>query len=413
MKASFSMEMADLKKHVAFVKNAIGSSKTDLSVLLMKFELAGPKLTMFTADKEMFCRTEARVSPDQEDGTVTFAVMGSKIESLITQVDVERVAFVLDDENLEVKAHFLTVNFELFDAGTLKMVEQGVADCLTLPGVAIKREILEEALVCAKSCTSESSIKPDVNHAEIRDGRGLSSDGRKIMIYSGPEVPEKLKLKVPGSALCSVTSSLRHMEAEVCEVAEGKSYYYLRGGKSNQVVGVRKVERSFPPVEAQVTNIGDPEDVLSIDKNMLEAMLKGVALGLPSEEVKVTLEAAGTHPQGYLEVASRNNVGRKSFERANVGRKSTASISVPVSFRHLLETLSVFKGDSVVDMHLVMSKNVLLVRDTTPTREVMTVIPFRTEKQIADESKEKEAAKKAAKKEEKDLSTAAAAAPAA
>jgi len=154
----FNVEMTDLRKHINFVRNGLGNSKTDLPVMLLRFETKGSKSVVFAANKEMFCRTEMKIERPIE-GTIedgSFAVYGHKVESLISQVDAEKVSFQADDENLQIQAGFLTVNFETFDGTTLKTVEQGVSEHLELEGLAVEKAALEEALVCARSCATST-----------------------------------------------------------------------------------------------------------------------------------------------------------------------------------------------------------------------------------------------------------------
>jgi len=401
----FNVEMGELRKHINFVRNGLGASRTDLPTMLLRFELTGSKATIFAANKENFCRTEmktTRPDGDSEDGT--FAVLGQKMERLISQIEAEQVSFKADAENLECQAGFLTVNFELFDGASLATIEKNLREHLTVEGLTVERGTMEEALGCAKSCTTTNSIRPDVTHVELRDGRMLSSDGRKIMVYSHDGFPNEMKLKCPASALTNLLTAIKNIDAQHLQVIEGASYYYLKGNRNEYTVGVRKVERNFPAVESQITGAEKPTDEVAADKHVLEAMLRGVALGLPSEEVKVTLEVAGKGDEAYLEISSLNSLGRRSSERASCGRKKEGDLIFPLSFRHLLETLQVFKGDSVVDMMILQKKNIIMVRDTTELREVLTVIPFRTDKQIEEEKKEREVAeKKAEETKERDL----------
>ena len=394
----FSVEMSELRRKVNFVRNGLGSSKTDLPVILMRFEVAGNKATLFTASKEMFCRTEMKINREEDSAEGSFTVLGNKMERLISQVEVEMVSFKSDAENLETQAGFLTVNFELFDGASLNTVEQGVQDHLKGEGLVADRAALEEALACAKTCTVMNSIRPDVTHVELRDGRMLSSDGRKIMIYSHDGFPKELKLKCPAVTINSLLTAVKNIDSESTQVFEGSSYYYLKAGLNEYSLGVRKVERSFPAVEGQIITQDPASDEISIDKNVLEAMLRGVSLGLSSEEVKVTLEVGGKGQESYLEASAVNSLGRRSHERASCGRQSEEKLQFPVSFKHLLDTLSVFKGDSVVDMMAYSKLNLLMVRDTTDLREVVTVIPFRTDAQIDKEREEAEALTEARKK---------------
>jgi len=397
---NFSVEMKELRQRVNFVRNGLGSLKTDLPGLLIRFNVTGNKLTMFTSGKEMFCRTEQPITRTEEtpvDGS--FGVMGAKLINLVNSTEAERVYFKADQEGLEVQSGLLTVNLVLYDSATLKQIEQGVSDHLTMEGTSIDRSSFEEALTCAKSCTTANNLRPDVTHVELRGGRVLSSDGSKIMIYSHDGFDKSLSYKVPAAILSAVITAIKNTEAESVQLIDGQNYYYMRGKLNGFTFGIRKVERHFPQVEGMITAVGTPDDEISIDKKVLQAMIAGVALGLDSQEVKVIFDADGQKPEQYLEVSSKNSLGRRSYERCSCGRTGTTATSFPVSFKHLNDTLSVFKGDSVVDLSIIQKKHLLLVRDHTNDREVVTVIPFRTDAQIEKEKADAAAAEKARTKE--------------
>lgn len=399
----FSATMAEFRKKINFVRNGLGASKTDLPVTLMRFEIAGNKATIFAASKEMFCRTEMKIVRPDDDQGGAFTVLGLKIERLISQVEAEQISFSADGENVEIQVGFLTVNFELYDGAVLRTVEQGVQAHLQMDGLLIDRAALEEALNCARTCTTTNSIRPDVTHVELRKGRMLSSDGRKIMIYTHDGFPKDANLKCPAATIGGLTTAVKNIEAEKVQLIEGDAYYFLKANLNEYSLGIRKVERSFIAVEEQILAIGSPVDEVSMDKHVLEAILKGVALGLPTDEVKVTFEVGGTGKESYVEVAASNSLGRRSYERCSgAGRKGTDKITFPLSFKHVLDTLSVFKGDSVVDMMIHQKVNLLMVRDTTEVREVLTVIPFRTDAAVDMERKEAEAAAEARKKAQKE-----------
>lgn len=400
--AKFTIEMSELKKHINFVRNGLGSSKTDLPVMLLRFEVKDSKVVAFAASKEMFCRTEMRMVKGALIEMGVFTILGVKIERLIAQVEAEQVIFSADQENLEVKAGFLTVNFELFDGAVLQTMDQSLVEHLTESGLTIPRSFFEEGLVCGKFCTTINSIRPDVNHVEMRKGRILSSDGRKVLIYQHSGFPEQVGFKVPASCITNVIGAVKNIDAENIQMMEGKSYYFVKGSSTPGLVneytlGVRKVERSFPAVEEQILKVEGASDEISIDKHILANMLSGVSLGLPSEEVKVQMEVVGVGSEAVLEVSATNSSGRKSHERANCGRKQAERVAFPISYKHMLDTVGVFKGDSVVDMLVMDKRNLLLVRDKTEAREVLTIIPFRTEKQIQEEQKEREALDQAKK----------------
>jgi len=396
MTTNFAVEIEKLRQHVAFAKAGLGASKIDIPVQLFRFETEGNKLHIFAANKEMFAKTiMSIIREDESDVDGSFAVMGLKVDKLLQQVDSETMSFSADNENLELKAGFLTVNFELFDGSVLRTAETGLTDHFEVEGLAMSTSILEEALVCARACTTISSVRPDVMHVELRKGKMLSSDGRKVMIYASPNLLPELTLKVPSANLNQYISGIRSIGLDSIQVAEGPSYYVVKGGLSEFVLGVRKVERDFPAVEEQLMNGATPTDEIAVDKHVLEAMIKGVALGLPGDDVKVTMVAGGKGNDAYLEVSAKNSIGRKSHERASAGRKVEKPVTFPISFKHLLDTLAVFRGDSVVDIDACNDRNLMVVRDFTESREVTTVIPYRTDKQIEEEKAEVEARKAA------------------
>lgn len=394
MMVEFTVEMSDLRKHIGFVRNALGNSRSDLPVLMMRFEIMGQKAVIFTANKEIFCRTEMKVTrPEGDTSDGTFGVLGAKIEKLISQVEVEKINFRSDgSENLTIEAGFLTLNFEIYDSSTLKTVADGVKEHLTLEGLTVSKAVMEEAMTCARSCISTNSTKPEVNHMELRDRRVLSSDGRKILIYQHDAFPEAMTLKVPSSSLNDVLAAVKHMhDVTDVQVIPGKSYFYLKGSGNKFSTGIRKVERTFPAIEAAIKEQSEPTDEVSIDKNVLSSMVRGVALGLPYDDVRVQMEIAGMGAETFVEISALNSVGKRSHERASAGKKKDDDIVFPISFKHLLDTLDVFKGDSVVDMIIYAAKNMMIVRDLTEERSVLTLIPFRTDQAIKDEKKEEEA----------------------
>lgn len=395
-KLEFSIEMAALRKAVNYVRNGLGNSKTDLSVMILRFDLKGNNCSAFATDKEVFTRVDMPVINNGEDGV--FGVMGAKIEKLISQVDAEVVRFRVDDENVEVSAGFLVVNFEVYDESTIRVTEMSLLDesAALESWNSLPRSSFEEGLVISKSCTTSTSIRPDVNHVEFRHGRMLCSDGRKILVLSHDSFPVAMGLKIPAAALNSMIGAVKNADTETLAIAEGKSYYYLKA--KGYLMGVRKIERDFPQVENMVASLEDSTDEVTIDKLVLEGMVKGVALGLASDDVKVQVDLVGFGTDSVLEASTLNSVGRRSYERASCGRKLAEPLSFPISFKHLLDTLGVFKGDSVVDMMVLDNKSILLVRDTTDDRQVLTVIPFRTKDAVEQEKKEAEARQAAREK---------------
>lgn len=395
----FSVDMNELRRKVNFVRNGLGSSKTDLPVMLIRCNVTGRKMTLFAANKEMFCRTEVKINRESEDAPDgSFSVLGQKLVNLINTIEMEQASFEADQENLKVNAGFLTVNLVLYDGAQLKQIEQGVAEHLTTEGNAVDRPAFEEALSCAKSCTTMNSIRPEVNHVEMRKGRVLSSDGRKIMIYSYDGFNDALTFKVPATVLNAAIAAIKNIEAEKAAIIDGAAYYFLKANLNEYSFGIRKVERTFPAVETQIQTGATPDDEISVDKNVLQGMLQGVSLGLDSDEVKVIFDADGVKGEAYLEVSAKNSLGRRSSERTSCGRTGAGPTSFPISFKHLLDTLTVFKGDSVVDLSVLSKMNLLMVRDSTAEREVVTIIPFRTDAQIEAEKEENKKLEEARKK---------------
>lgn len=393
MNSVFTVDATAFKGAVNFVRHALGASKTDLSVQLFLFEVRGSSLSIFAASKELFANVKVPVQADT-DASMDFAVMGSKIERLISLTEADNYTVEVESDNAKFTAGLLHLSLEVYDTAAVKTVKQTLTPNFTPTGVATQRAVLDEALSVGKTCTTTSSVRPDVCHVEIRGGKSVASDGRKISIYSTESFPPALALKVPSTALTDFLSAVKNISAEHVTVAESGSYYVVHGSLGAFSLGVRKVERSFPPIETQLADNWNPSDEVAIDGATLELMLKGVALGLAAEDVKVDIKVTGApnSPDATLEVGSVNGVGKRSWERAPCGRKAEAEIAFPVSYKHLVDTLSVFKGDSVVDMLVLTDRSAVVVRDTTPAREVLTLIPFRTAAAVDAEAKEAKAA---------------------
>lgn len=411
---SFNTDLPQLKAAINFVRNGLGSSKTDTHVMLIRGTVAGAKLTLFAANKEMFGRAEVKITREGDEAeTGFFAVMGDKLVALVNSLETEKIYFEADSEAVKVSAGFLVVSLVQYDGSSLRQAEVAVAEHLSKEGDLLQREMLVEALGCAKACSTTNSIRPDVTHIEFRNGKMLSSDGRKILIYAPvmPKEADKMpglgrttELKVPAAILNPVLSAVKNISSERVQVATGASYYYIKSGLNEFSLGVRRVERSFPDVEGQLKILGPPADDVSVDRNVLSNMLTSVALGLDSDEVRVQVDVEGQKPSTVIEISAKNSLGRRSHERTSCGRQSTdgAPISFPISFKHLLDMMPVFKGDTVVDLLVYPKMNLVVVHDHTPARDVNTIIPFRTEQVIAEEEREaKEAAdaKKADKAE--------------
>lgn len=394
---TFSVETELLKGRVAFAKNALGSSKTDPAVTSFLMTLKAGILTVFAANKEMFAQTELRVE-GADDADQVFCVNGPKLTSLLTYAESERMTFSISEDSVDAQAASLRVNLPLVDSAVLRQISDGHSEWKDTATKPIDRASLVEALTCGKSCTTANSVRPDVTHVEIRDGRLLSSDGRKILVYAHDGFNEEIKFKCPASILTSALNCCKNITAEAVEIGEGAAWYYIKGQIKAFVVGIRKVERDFPAVEGQIEAASTPADDISIDKNVLEAAVRGVSTGIDNDDVRITLKASGAETEATLTVTAKNSLGKTSEESASAGRTAKEDIAFPISYKHLLDTLGVFKGDSVVDMSVMSDRNVLLVQDNLPTRQVMTLIPFRTDEQIEREAEEARQAEEARKK---------------
>jgi len=258
-----------------------------------------------------------------------------------------------------------------------------------LDGLGVGKGILEEAVSSGKSCITPKAIRPEVTHAELRNGLFLSSDGRKMLIYSHDGMPKGISTKIPALVIGSVLAGIKAMNADAVQILEGQNYYFLRGG-NNFAIGWRKIERDFPQVEDKVRVNTEAGEKIVIDRLMLESMIKGVVIGLPSDEVKISISITGNKKSAKMEVSGLNSLNKKSFEVAPCGREKDNDINFPVSFKHFLDTLAVFKGDSVVDLIVLIDQNMVQVRDINQEREVLTAIPFRTKDQVEKEEKETE-----------------------
>jgi len=387
----FTMDMKVLKEAVTCARFALGTTGGDLSSQLFRLAVAEDVLSIFAANQEMFVRVESKVSLGEGSEDGSWAVLGEKLVKLVAQVESERVGIAVEGENMMCRTGFLTVYFDTYDDDSLESIETGALGAEWGDELWTDRGVLAEALEVAKSNTTTAALRPEVNHAELRDGRMLSSDGRKIMVFTYDGFDAKMGLKVPAGILTNVSRALKNANDEKVSISEGASFYLIATKKRGKIFGVRKTEREFPAVEGQISEASDPDDEVVVDKNVLEGMLRGVALGLPSDEVKVSISLQGEGKDAILQVSSKNSTGKKSHEQTTVGRKSKDDVEFPVSFRHLLETLGVFKGDSVVDAFVYLDLNLLMIRDHTEQREVLTVIPFRTQEQVEEEEKERQA----------------------
>jgi hypothetical protein len=374
--------MTELRRKVDFVKQPLVRGSSDFTASLLRFAVEGEKVVLFAANSDMICRVELKVTRPEGYKDGVFSMLGAKIDSLTSQVASEYVTFTVDRENAMVEAGFLTANFETFDGAGLTAAEGAILPLLDTEGVAVNRDAFYESLQCGKSCTTVSSIRAEVTHVEIRGGKLLASDGRKVMTYTHDGFDETLTLKCPASTLGAVIASVKQIEADLLQVLDTDSYFLIKGNRREFVLGIRKIERSFPAVEGSLAKTEGYEDHLVVDKDILIAMLKGVSLGLSSEEVRISFSVSGSGADAKMEVSALNELGRKSFEVVSVGRDGVEPLEFPISYQHLLHTLGVFKGDSVVDLYVQSKMSLLMVSDTTDAREVLTIIPFRTDRAV-------------------------------
>jgi 5-hydroxyisourate hydrolase-like protein (transthyretin family) len=170
------------------------------------------------------------------------------------------------------------------------------------------------------------------------------------------------------------------------------------------MLAIRKTERTFPAIEANFEGLPDPTDTISLDVNVLEAMTKGVAIGLPSDEVRVTMTASGAGQNAQLEISTTNALGRRSHEHTQCGRVTNGEISWPVSFKHLIDCTQALKNaDDVITMQVMQDRSFLIFAEDSKERTIRTFVPFRTDQAI--EQERAEAAKLAKDKPKEAVAT--------
>jgi hypothetical protein len=223
-----------------------------------------------------------------------------------------------------------------------------------------------------------------VNHNEFRDRRFLASDGSKVMIYEPTDAPKDVTLRIANTILNHVLGAVKSMDAESVSLAESVAYYYIYcDGK--YCLGLPTTEKPFPHCEKTVFDMrdGGSDDDIVIDLALLKNMVQEVAIGLDADQVSVDFIVTGavTESEKTAEVTirSENHLHRESVNHGRCGRRGTEEIRFPISFLHLLKTLSVFVGDQNVDIAILESKHkTVLIKDETTSRIVYTTIPIRT-----------------------------------
>jgi hypothetical protein len=344
--------LEELRKRVGFVKHATGSSKTDLATLLVRFSLEEKKLTLACENKELVAQVIMPVDwvPEEGEPAVAFGILAGKLDNFTNIAAAEKIAISWDSESSELKAGFLTVSLEHYDSLGIRNAVNAVASQINGEGEPIDRALLEEALSTAKLCTTTSSVRPDVNHVEMRQGALLASDGRKIMIYRHPGFPENAELKVPAGVLTDTTSAVKNMTAETLALTETPSHYVLLGDNGRQMLAIR----------------------------------------------------AGQNAQ--LEISTTNALGRRSHEHTQCGRVTNGEISWPVSFKHLIDCTQALKNaDDVITMQVMQDRSFLIFAEDSKERTIRTFVPFRTDQAI--EQERAEAAKLAKDKPKEAVAT--------
>lgn len=390
----FSVGTAELRSAVQLVRNGLGQTKTDLSVMLVLIQVDENGLTMFATDKELFVRVTIPVLDFEGNQPVSVCILGQKIVTLCNHIASEVVFFSPTQDSLEVRAGYLTLFLDSYDKNNvvaLKTVADDEPEQVQ-EWVSVLSDAILESLQVARTCAAISSPRPEITHTEFKTRQVFSSDGRKVMMVNHTEL-SGLALKVPNTSLNSLVGVLKGLPPDsVLETGRGKSFYVLR--TDTVLFGVRLVDRNFPSFQFDLES---PDDIITVDKKVLEEQIAGVSLGLAQDEVRVLLTFMnGADGSGILEVSAIAASGRKSFERVPCGRKSKDTIEFPVSTRHLRSTLAVFSGDSVVDLKVFLPLSILAVVDKNQTREIITLIPARTKDVEQKERAEKKAGKEVA-----------------
>jgi DNA polymerase III sliding clamp (beta) subunit (PCNA family) len=402
---NFTLALDELRQATNFVRHGLGGvAEEHLGARLFLFDLRGqgtskqpsPLLTIFASNGELLARASVPVQRGPtctEDGS--FAVLAKTFLELISSgIGSEWVTFSVDDQNVKIRARGfrggLRVNFATyavdFDARAIALRDAAAPPPagVSTAGTSWRKGVLVAALTHAKTWGAVcDASRLDVNHTEYRNGRFISSDGKRILIYSPiGATKQDVGLKVPNTLLHRVIGALQDIPGDEVTVAEPSAigrYYYISAG-DRFMLRFRDIGKSFPDVEENYLSYpkSDADDVVRVERKYFENMVKAVSLGVDPDKEKsgsVFLYVAGTGAKASLTVVSENELDRVSFERVICGRKALDAISLKVKFKHLLDTLAVCK-DQTIDIFIVRKKGVLLVRDSLPEREVLAVISF-------------------------------------
>jgi hypothetical protein len=382
MNLKFSVDLNDLRKATRFASNALGS-KGDFASQMFLFGVESQEVTIFSANQELFAlaRIPATGVSGLEEGH-TFEVLGEKIGSLTRISGAEKIAFAVDSESAEIHAGYLKLNLPAdYGLKALMQILEGAQASKPKKSGQMPTSMLLEALECAKACTGMAlTTMSKVNHTEFRDGRFLASDGSKVMIYEPTDAPKDVTVRIANTILGHVASAVKAMDAETVTLAEAESYYYIYCG-SKYCLGVRTLEKPFNHCEKTIFDMrdGGSDDDIVIDLGLLQNMIQEVSIGLDANQVKVDFIVSGADNTAEVTIRSENRQHRESVNHGRCGRQGTEEICLPISFVHLLNTLSVYEGDQNVDIAILQSKHsTIMIKDKTPTRVVYTTIPLRT-----------------------------------
>jgi hypothetical protein len=378
----FTAEMSALSNGVRFARTALASpGSRDFSSKLFRFEVAEESLSILAANTKIAClaklpllKRDARI---QEP--IVFGANGHKFAGLLDNVSSEIAVLTVDDQNVKVEVGSATVNFARCNPVNLARVHAELVREASGQGPLVSTSALADALYVTKSCSATFPVQPDRCHSELRNGQFVATDGSRVIVITCSHGFGSAALKVGHAEHTAVLNALAHVLGRDIRVIAGASQTYFSTPPNDFVIGFRTIERSFPPLEKQILAL-NARDEFSIDKDALLGSCRIVPFGLPDGEVRIdlALETLGPGKSGLeaiLHVEGTNEIGRISREDSPCGRKAREPITLAVSFEHMLATLAVFVGDSVVDLKV--TDVGLVILDRSPSREVVTVIPYR------------------------------------
>jgi hypothetical protein len=388
-KVEFSVDSDVFKSHIDFVKSGLGVSDTNIANLLVLMRLEGTTLHFFTSNNDMFCITSTEVSLKGScEGVKNFSILGSKLTSLVQVTDTESITFTVEEGVVGIKVGLFQISLIQLDSKVISsLLDMYIRyeDCSDY--FEVDSSILRESVLCASSCTTVKSVRSELMHVQLRRGKVISTDGRRVMIYDAPNAfPKDKGFKIPSSCITQSVICMKHIPSSIIKVSEESSHFVFSGNNVGFIFGVRKVDSDIPDIENQVCNVEvSPEDEISIDAASLDNAVKSTSIGIDTDSEVIRFEVHGEDRKAYIEISALNSLQKRSYKKASVSRGGSKSISFPISYKHLLETLKTSTKGGIIDIEVRTPGNYLVVKDETDVRIVYTLIPFRTSNELQEE----------------------------